>query len=116
MGYFNASCFVARECKPIYVRDARSQTDQAGYVPTEKIVKQMMQAGAVFDAYNRAEFDYPNGDVPLDVKADPTQDLGFDMADASRIMNEVEAEIVLAKEAEASKAPGVTTPVTTTEE
>lgn len=76
--------------EPIYIRDTKSQTEQAGYVDAQTQVTRLIRAGATLRDFRlgliSGEYEYPDGVVPDDAKADPTQDVGFDMADASSIL------------------------------
>jgi len=61
-------------------------TEQAGYLPPQVQIEQMMEAGRRLADYRKEQFDalYDVDDVELD----PTRSPGFDMADASALMME----------------------------
>lgn len=77
-------------------RDPVSQTEQA-FVSKEQQIARFIRSGERLQAARREEFEYPDGDVPDDVVPDPTQRVGFDLADASAISAQLAAKAQAAK-------------------
>lgn len=81
--------------EPFYERDKSSITEQAGYVDAETQVKRLITAGANLELFRKGlmpdSYEYDEDEVPDCVLPDPTQDVGFDLADASQILRTVEA-------------------------
>lgn len=74
-----------------YIRDPHSITEQSGYLTPEQQINRMMAAGVNLQQFRRDQYDYPDGNVPDNAVPDPTQRLGFDLADASEMLKGVEA-------------------------
>lgn len=89
IGYFGSEAVLVKREKPFIERDATTMTDQAGYIPADVQINRFIAAGVRLQAARREEFEYPNGDVPVDVVPDPTADVGFDLADASALLNQI---------------------------
>lgn len=88
---YDKSVFETQHIEPIYERDTSSITEQAGYVDAETQVKRMLVAGVNLMAFRKGMFDYDDGVVPEDAQPDPTMDVGFDLADASQILENAKA-------------------------
>lgn len=60
-------------------------TEQAGYIPVDVQVKNMILAGQRLGEYRREAYDFePDVDVPDDVDVDPTRSPNFDLADGTQ--------------------------------
>lgn len=60
-------------------------TEQAGYIPVDIQVKNMILAGQRLGEYRREAYDFESGvDVPDDVDIDPTRSPYFDLADGTQ--------------------------------
>lgn len=94
--------------EPLYERDISSITEQAGYVDAETQVRRMLTAGVNLMAFRKGMYEYDDGDVPEDAQPDPTLDVGFDLADASRIIENAKAT---AEALQKEGAEGGTSPV-----
>lgn len=70
-------------------------TESAGYIPFQKRVEQMTIAGRRLMAHRaeQSQYDFAEGVNPDESFSDPTRRQGFDLADATRIANNVEAGI-----------------------
>lgn len=71
--------FVPDEIPPM---DSTSHVDATGYVPTEKRITNIMQAGAAITAVTGNQFDYQ--EIPDNWDVDPTRSGNYDMVDAQR--------------------------------
>lgn len=70
---------------PSEVNSGEKITDPIGYMPIDKMIKNMLLAGQRLQAIRREQFDF-EGDDDLDEDFyDPTRHSGFDMADASML-------------------------------
>lgn len=63
------------------INDGKVITERAGYMPTNKIIENMMLAGKNLVAWRESQFDYasPKDDDGL---IDPTRNPGYDYSDA----------------------------------
>lgn len=61
-------------------------TEQAGYVPVQIQVRNMIAAGERLGEYRKEQFDYAAGEtVPDDVEVDITRSPNFDLADGTQL-------------------------------
>ena len=89
------------------VLDPHSETEQAGYIPPQVQIENMILAGQRLDESRRAQFDFESADDIDEDAYDPTRSGNFDLADATRLAMEAEASIAESQKASkvASKAP-----------
>lgn len=99
---FNVDSLLTRDAKPFVERDPSTETDQAGFIPADVQINRFIKAGVRLTAARREEYEFPDGNVPDDVRPDPTEELGFDLADASAIMQGLQP--VLADEPAAERS------------
>jgi len=91
-----------------------SKTETAGYVPAEKKILNLINAGKRLDNYRKEQYDIAEGeDVSEDVVFDVTRSPNFDMADASQLalqanarIRKAKAEKVVEKKPEVAVNPG----------
>lgn len=95
-------------------RDTSSMTEQ-NFVDRDRQIQSFIRSGERLQVARSAEFEYPDGVVPSDVKVDPTSVLGFDLSDAFLLSQELQDRIAAAKvraekgvEGEESSAPSKT--------
>lgn len=106
---YNFDVFTLDFEEPFFERDRSSITEQAGYVDAETQVKRMLVAGVNLADYRKLSYEYgPDDSIADDVRPDPTMDVGFDLADASMIIDRAKAT-ALALQKEGGK--GETSPV-----
>lgn len=70
----------------------QSMTEKAGYVPANKLIESMIFAGQRLNEYRASQYDFPDGTIDEDF-SDPTRNPSFDLADATRISQELEIAI-----------------------
>lgn len=90
------------ESRSVHVRDPHSITEQSGFMTPEQQISRMMAAGVNLQDFRREMYDFPDGNVPDDALPDPTQKLGFDLADASELLKVVSKGSRPAKQPEPS--------------
>lgn len=90
--------------EPFVVRDHISMTEQA-YLDKEKQIASFIRSGEQLQNFRRGDFDYPDGDVPEDAVPDPTQALGFDLADYSALKKKLEEDYFLSRRIEGEADP-----------
>lgn len=80
-------------------------TEQAGYIPIQVQVRNMLVAGERLNEYRKEQFDFgPGEEVPSDVSPDITRSPYFDLADATQIGRAAEERLAdQAKEIEKEK-------------
>lgn len=65
-----------------------SLVETAGYIPAERQIMQLIDAGKRLDSYNKSQYDFVSIDDD-DGSVDPTRRLDYDMAEASQGLAEV---------------------------
>lgn len=84
-------------------------TEQAGYVPADVLIKNMILSGERLQLFRDAEFDVSPGEVKDDIEdlnVVPTRRLDFDMSEASVLQDELYSRFLKAKaESKAEKKP-----------
>lgn len=65
-------------------------TEQAGYVPPKIQIENMIMAGQRLNAARAEMYDFPPGEEVDENYSDPTRDPGFDVADASQMLSNLE--------------------------
>lgn len=70
----------------------QSMTEKAGYVPANKLIESMIFAGQRLNEYRASQYDFPDGEIDEDF-SDPTRNPGFDLADATKISQDLEVAI-----------------------
>ena len=100
--YFDRNTVTSRK-REYEVIDPHSETEQAGYIPPQIQIENMILAGQRLDASRRALYDF-DSEEDIDENAfDPTRSGNFDLADATQMA--METEISLRDQAlEADKA------------
>ena len=64
--------------------DSSSITEQSGYIPPERQIQDMMNAGRRLQEYRMSQYDFASPDDIDEDAYDPTRTGNFDMADASQ--------------------------------
>lgn len=86
-------------------------TEQAGYVPADVLIKNMILSGQRLKEFRDSEFDVSFDSVhddESDLLFNPSRRLDFDLSDASRIQNELNAKFFESrKEMENLKKTGI---------
>lgn len=77
-------------------RDTSSMTEQ-NYVDRDRQIQSFIRSGERLQVARSAEFEYPDGEVPSDVKVDPTSVVGFDLSDAFLLSQDLQQRIAAAK-------------------
>lgn len=77
--------------------------EQSGWRSTERIVNELLRAGANLEAFRKGEFDFLNSDVPDDDSLDPVGMRGYDIdltdiSSAVEHQNQLRAAYLRAKE------------------
>lgn len=72
------------------VLDPHSETEQAGYIPPQIQIENMMLAGQRLDSSRRALYDFPDAQSIDESLSDPTRAANFDLADASQTSQALE--------------------------
>lgn len=76
----------------------KSLIEKGSHIPVMQQVRDMIAAGERLGESRKGAFDFDAGEeVPKDVLPDPTRSYNFDLADATRINEEI-AEVQKAKE------------------
>ena len=70
-----------------------SETEQAGYIPPQVQIENMMLAGQRLDQSRKALYDFPSEDEIDEDAYDPTRRGNFDLADASQLAMETEMSL-----------------------
>ena len=100
--YVDRNLAASRE-RQYEVLDPHSETEQAGYIPPQVQIENMMLAGQRLDQSRKDLYDFPSEDEIDEDAYDPTRRGNFDMADASQMA--IETEMSLRDQAlEADKA------------
>ena len=89
----------------------KSLIEKGSHIPVMQQVRDMIAAGEKLGDYRKGAFDFDAGEeVPKDVLPDPTRSSNFDLADATRIIEEI-AEAQKAREnVQVQSAPEVEPP------
>ena len=64
--------------------DSSSITEQGGYIPPERQIQDMMNAGRRLQEYRMSQYDFASPDDIDESLSDPTRSANFDLADASQ--------------------------------
>lgn len=80
-----------------------SVTEQTGWLPVSKQVERLIRAGENLMAWRKESFDFQHGEKDDGRPADPTKSPDFDLADASRILEDFQERV---NEAAAADAVG----------
>ena len=64
--------------------DSSSITEQSGYIPPERQIQDMMNAGRRLQEYRMSQYDFASPDDIDESLSDPTRSANFDLADASQ--------------------------------
>lgn len=94
MGYkcYDGQLLLAFDYEPEFVhRDPVSDVDPF-YIDRDTQIKSFIRSGEMLQQARRDSFEFPDGEVPPDVKVDPTSVVGFDLADASALQKELDAK------------------------
>ena len=75
------------------VLDPHSETEQAGYIPPQVQIENMMLAGQRLDQSRKAMFDFASEEEIDEDAFDPTRRGNFDLADASQMAMETEMSL-----------------------
>jgi len=68
----------------------QSVTERAGYIPAKARIELLMQAGIRLREWRSEQFDFASEDEVDEDFIDPTRRPGFDLADATQVMQELE--------------------------
>lgn len=95
-------------------RDTSTMTEQ-NYIDRDRQIQSFIRSGERLQVARSAEFEFPDGKVPSDVKVDPTSVLGFDLSDAFLLSQDLQQRIAEARiraekgvKGEETSAPSVT--------
>ena len=81
------------------VLDSHSETEQAGYIPPQVQIENMILAGQRLDQSRRALYDFASPDEIDEDAYDPTRSGNFDLADATQMAMSADEAIKKAEEA-----------------
>ena len=90
--YVDRNVAASRERK-YEVLDPHSETEQAGYIPPQVQIENMILAGQRLDQSRKAMYDFASEDEIDEDAYDPTRRGNFDMADASQMAMETELSL-----------------------
>ena len=90
--YIDRNTVVIRD-RQYEVMYPHSETEQAGYIPPQIQIENMMLAGQRLDDSRRALYDFSSEDEIDEDAYDPTRRGNFDMADASQMAMETEMSL-----------------------
>lgn len=90
--YVDRNLAASRERK-YEVLDPHSETEQAGYIPPQVQIENMMLAGQRLDQSRKAMFDFASEEEIDEDAFDPTRSGNFDLADASQMAMETEMSL-----------------------
>lgn len=90
--------------QPAEAGGGRRLVETVGYVPAEKQIKNLLEAGKRLKDWRSNQFDFPNGKIDESF-SDPTRAGNFDLADATILgmQTEQSIKIVQEKQLEAKK-------------
>lgn len=81
--YFDRNTVTSRK-REYEVIDPHSETEQAGYIPPQVQIENMILAGQRLDASRRALYDFDSEEDIDEDAYDPTRSGNYDLADASQ--------------------------------
>lgn len=84
---------VADRKRQYEILDSKSVTEQAGYIPPQIQIENMILAGQRLDAARRDMYDFSSEDEIDEDAYDPTRRGNFDLADATQMAMEAEANL-----------------------
>ena len=90
--YVDRNVAASRE-RQYEVLDPHSETEQAGYIPPQVQIENMMLAGQRLDQSRKAMFDFASEEEIDEDAFDPTRRGNFDLADASQMAMETEMSL-----------------------
>ena len=79
--------------------DSKSITEQSGYIPPERQIQDMMNAGRRLQEYRMSQYDFASPDDIDESLSDPTRSANFDLADATQMAMSADEGIKKAEEA-----------------
>ena len=101
--YVDRNVAAARE-RQYEVLDPHSETEQAGYIPPQIQIENMILAGERLNQTRKEMYDFSSPDEIDEDAYDPTRRANFDLADASQMAMETEMSLrYQALEAEKSR-------------
>jgi len=88
---------------PPETNSGKTLVERAGYISAQKRIENMILAGQRLVDYRKSQFDFEGDKIDFDFN-DPTRNPNFDMADASQLKYQAEANLAArAKKAELDK-------------
>lgn len=107
MQYIDRNIAASRKRDYYEKLDVKSKTEQAGYIPPQEQIENMILAGERLNQSRKEQYDFASADEIDEDAYDPTRSGNFDLADATRMAMEAEASIAESQKASkvASKAP-----------
>ena len=90
--YFDRNTVTSRK-REYEVIDPHSETEQAGYIPPQVQIENMILAGQRLDQSRKAQYDFASEDEIDEDATDPTRSGNFDLADASQLAMETEMSL-----------------------
>lgn len=77
---------------PPEINSGKSLVEKAGYVSAKTRIENMILAGQRLVDYRKHQFDFPDGNIDEEFN-DPTRMSNFDLADATQLQLQVEANL-----------------------
>ena len=90
--YVDRNVAAARERK-YEVLDSQSKTEQAGYIPPQIKIENMILAGERLNQTRKDMYDFSSADEIDEDAYDPTRRANFDLADASQMAMQTEMSL-----------------------
>lgn len=90
--YVDRNVAASRERK-YEVLDSKSETEQAGYIPPQIQIENMILAGERLNQTRKEMYDFSSADEIDEDAFDPTRRGNFDLADASQMAMETEMSL-----------------------
>ena len=90
--YVDRNVAASRERK-YEVLDSKSETEQAGYIPPQIQIENMILAGERLNQTRKEMYDFPSADEIDEDAYDPTRRANFDLADASQMAMQTEMSL-----------------------
>ena len=87
---------------PPEINSGKTLVERAGYISAQKRIENMILAGQRLVDYRKSQFDFEGDKIDFDFD-DPTRNPNFDMADASQLKYQAEANLAESR-ARAKKA------------
>ena len=84
--------------------DSKSITEQSGYIPPDRQIQDMMNAGRRLQEYRMSQYDFASPDDIDESLSDPTRSANFDLADATQMAMSADEAIKKAELAAAQEA------------